>query len=151
VPLGNVSYHARVLARLGCIELVDTVQRRGALEHYYRAIMRPFFDDVAWAQLPVSARRALFDHELDRLWAHAAEAAKAGGFDHPRVHVSWTKLDLDEQGLDDLADLLASTLERTLEIQSESAGRAVQSGRAGTALQTELGILHFQRAPRRAA
>lgn len=35
-PLGNVSYHASTLADAGSIELVDTVQRRGALEHYYR-------------------------------------------------------------------------------------------------------------------
>jgi DNA-binding transcriptional ArsR family regulator len=33
-PLPNVSYHARVLVDLGCIELVRTAQRRGAIEHY---------------------------------------------------------------------------------------------------------------------
>src|SRR4029453_5690768 len=59
-PLGNVSYHTRVLAQLGCIELVSTTQRRGALEHHYRAVMRPFFDDAAWAQIPASTRRSLF-------------------------------------------------------------------------------------------
>src|SRR5215207_2028461 len=67
-PLGNVSYHTRVLAQLGCIELVSTTQRRGALEHYYRAVMRPYFDDAAWARIPVSTRRALFDQDLEHLW-----------------------------------------------------------------------------------
>jgi DNA-binding transcriptional ArsR family regulator len=37
-PLGNVSYHVKALLELGCIELVDTAQRRGAIEHYYRAV-----------------------------------------------------------------------------------------------------------------
>lgn len=37
-PLGNVAYHVRMLETLGCIELVRTTPRRGALEHYYRAI-----------------------------------------------------------------------------------------------------------------
>jgi DNA-binding transcriptional ArsR family regulator len=146
-PLGNVSYHTRVLAQLGCIELVSTTQRRGALEHYYRAVMRPYFDDAAWAKIPLSTRRALFDHELQRLWTHAADAAEAGGFDHPRAHVSWMLLDLDEQGLEDLADVLGSTVDRALEIQAESAGRRIERGDdADGGLRTELGILHFERA-----
>jgi DNA-binding CsgD family transcriptional regulator len=32
----SVAYHVRVLQRLGCIELVETRQRRGALEHIYK-------------------------------------------------------------------------------------------------------------------
>ena len=40
-PIGNVSYHTRILARLGCVELVRTKQVRGAIEHYYRAVVRP--------------------------------------------------------------------------------------------------------------
>src|SRR5262245_10525011 len=91
-PLGNVSYHVRILAQLGCIELVSTAQRRGAIEHHYRAVMRPYFDDADWARLPVSTRRALFDQQLDKLWSHATAAAASGGFDHPQAHVSWTPL-----------------------------------------------------------
>ena len=147
-PLGNVSYHTRVLAQLGCIELVSTTQRRGALEHHYRAVMRPYFDDAAWARIPTSTRRALFDSELDRLWNDVAEAAKAGGFDHPRAHVSWTALELDEQGFAEVAELLASVVERALEIQAEAAGRRIDHGDgAGPEIRSEIGILHFERAP----
>jgi len=32
-----VAYHVRVLQRLGCIELTETRQRRGAVEHIYKA------------------------------------------------------------------------------------------------------------------
>jgi DNA-binding transcriptional ArsR family regulator len=146
-PLGNVSYHTRVLAQLGCIELVSTTQRRGALEHHYRAVMRPYFDDAAWAQIPVSTRRSLFDAELDRLWNDAVEAAKSGGFDHPQAHVSWMTLDLDEQGFADVAELLGSTIERALEIQAEAAGRRIEQGEeAGPEIRSEVGILHFERA-----
>jgi DNA-binding transcriptional ArsR family regulator len=35
-PLGAVSYHVRTLRALALIEVIRTVQRRGALEHYYR-------------------------------------------------------------------------------------------------------------------
>jgi predicted transcriptional regulator len=36
LDLRNVAYHVRVLKRLGCIELVETEKRRGAVEHIYR-------------------------------------------------------------------------------------------------------------------
>ena len=37
----GVAYHVRVLRKLGCIELAETHQRRGAIEHVYRV--------AAWA------------------------------------------------------------------------------------------------------
>lgn len=43
--LRSVAYHVRVLHRLGCLELVETRQRRGATEHFYkvseRALRKP--------------------------------------------------------------------------------------------------------------
>jgi len=36
IDLGTCDYHAKDLAKAGLIELVDTQQRRGATEHYYR-------------------------------------------------------------------------------------------------------------------
>lgn len=36
VEVSKVAYHVRVLRELGCIELVETRQRRGAIEHLYR-------------------------------------------------------------------------------------------------------------------
>jgi DNA-binding transcriptional ArsR family regulator len=38
VDVSSLAYHVRVLRKLGCIELVETKQRRGALEHFYRAV-----------------------------------------------------------------------------------------------------------------
>ena len=32
----TVAYHVRVLRHLGCVELVETKRRRGAVEHIYR-------------------------------------------------------------------------------------------------------------------
>jgi DNA-binding transcriptional ArsR family regulator len=36
----SVAYHVRVLQRLGCLELVETRQRRGATEHFYKLTER---------------------------------------------------------------------------------------------------------------
>ncbi len=37
MDVSHLAYHIRVLRQLGFIELVETRQRRGALEHFYRA------------------------------------------------------------------------------------------------------------------
>ncbi|HEY3552077.1 MAG TPA: hypothetical protein VGK66_00165 [Solirubrobacterales bacterium] len=35
--LTHIAYHTRALDRCGCLELVSTAQRRGAIEHFYKA------------------------------------------------------------------------------------------------------------------
>src|SRR5690349_11388114 len=62
MPLGRVSYHIRLLADLGAIELVDTQPRRGALEHFYRAVTSAWFGEGDWARLPRSARHGILGH-----------------------------------------------------------------------------------------
>ena len=76
--LPNVSYHVRALLDLGCIELVDTAQRRGAIEHYYRAVVRPFFSDRDWKRLPRSGRQAISDVALQIVWEDVSECDQGG-------------------------------------------------------------------------
>src|SRR5436190_4907698 len=106
-PLGNVSYHVRILLDLESIELVDTVPRRGALEHYYRALKRPWFKAADWQQLPASARRSVSDAVLAQVWKEVNEATKHGLFDaRTDRHLSRTTLVLDDRGWQEVAELL---------------------------------------------
>jgi DNA-binding transcriptional ArsR family regulator len=41
VDIRTVAYHVRVLRKLGCVELAETHQRRGAVEHVYRLAEEP--------------------------------------------------------------------------------------------------------------
>ena len=55
-PLGNVAYHVKILEENDAIELVRTAPVRGALEHFYRAKVRPWFgavelDDEAYEEV----------------------------------------------------------------------------------------------------
>jgi DNA-binding transcriptional ArsR family regulator len=126
-PLTNVSYHVRMLHDLGCIELVETEPRRGALEHYYRAIMRPFFGDRDWKRLPKNARGSISDAVLQLVWDDAAEAIKTGQFDdRENRHLSRSVLCVDQQGWDELNELLVETLDRAMGIQADSASRAAK-------------------------
>jgi DNA-binding transcriptional ArsR family regulator len=146
--LPNVSYHMKILEKYGAVELVETSPVRGALEHFYRATARPFIDDQHWARLPVSTRRALFDHVLQQIWEHVVEAADRGGLDDPDTHVSWTTLELDEAAYKELTAHLAATLERAMELQAEAAVRlAALPAEERESHRTELAVMHFHRAP----
>lgn len=142
-PVGNVSYHVKVLAEADAIELVRTEPRRGALEHFYRPIARAEIDDQHWSQIPVSIRRRLFDDTLQDVWDHVVRARGKDGFDHDRAHISTTKLQLDEEGYNAVADVLAETLERILKIEAEVKSRVGTVD--GNLTPTEVAILHFQR------
>lgn len=124
-PLTNVSYHVRMLHDLGTIELVETEPRRGALEHYYRAIVRPFFADREWKRLPRNARGSISDAVLQLIWDDTAEAIKTGLFDEREDrHLSRTVLALDEEGWEELNGLLMEMIDRAMQIQAQSASRA---------------------------
>jgi DNA-binding transcriptional ArsR family regulator len=127
-PLTNVSYHVRMLHDLGCIELVETEPRRGALEHYYRAIVRPFFADKDWKKLPKNARGSISDAVLQLVWDDSAEAIKTGLFDEREDrHLSRSVLCVDEQGWEELNELLVRTLDQAMQIQADAAGRAAKA------------------------
>src|SRR5690349_17967583 len=44
--LSLAAYHFRELERDGCLEVIESIPRRGALEHVYRGLARVFFNDA---------------------------------------------------------------------------------------------------------
>lgn len=142
VSLGVVAYHVRTLCSLGVVELVETKQRRGALEHYYRANAHPRFSDEAWAQLDVVSKQRVLNGVLSEVHARATGAAAAGGFDASDAHFTRTPLQLDAQGWTDLAAASKRWLEEAAEIQQQSSSRIEED--QATDLQVELVILLFE-------
>jgi DNA-binding transcriptional ArsR family regulator len=138
VPVGRVSHHVRTLAALGAIELVRTRPRRGAVEHFYRAVLPARFSDEDWARVPPSARQAIDATNLTELLGVLRSAGPAG-FEHPRSHLSYAPLELDEQAMRELSDLLSETLDRASEIAAAS------SARGAATCGTEIVLLHFER------
>ena len=146
-PLGNVAYHVKILLEHDAIELVETKPVRGAIEHVYRATTRPFFDDQQWSQVPLSLRQDVTQGTLQRLLDDLTAAGRAGELDGPGTQVSWTALELDRQGYEEVAELLAQTLERAAAIETESAGR-LKDRSDGEREHAALGLLHYRRAAR---
>jgi DNA-binding transcriptional ArsR family regulator len=142
-PLGNVSYHVKTLLEFDCVELVKTEPRRGAVEHFYRATERAFFNAADWAKIPASARKGISGVILESIGKDSTEALIAGTID-ARIdsHVSHTPLIIDEQGWTELTSLLETTLNRAIEIQEEAASRLAEE--KTEPLNTKLAILHFE-------
>lgn len=140
-PIGRVSHHVRWLASRRCIELVSTAQRRGAVEHYYRARTQPLLSDQQWRELTTARRASLADLMLRDLWRDVLDARQANALVEDDVHLTRTLLALDEQGHRELSDLLVELVLKALEIEAGSKRRlGAASGRP-----TELGVLHFDR------
>lgn len=140
LPLGRVSYHIRLLSDLGAIELVRTEPRRGALEHFYRAVTTVWFSEGDWTKLPRSARRGILGQNLQQIFGSVTSAADAGGFDHAGSLVLRASIELDDEGMDEISGLLRAAVDRAREL---SAGVAERDG--GGAHAAEVSVLLFGR------
>ena len=131
VPLGNVSYHVRVLAELELIRLVKKTPRRGAIEHHYEAVASAQISGDAWEKVPAVAKQAVVSAGLGEIGRTVNAAAEAGGFEREDVQVTRSRLVLDERGWAELAGEVARTLERAEQIDRESQKRLTSSAHAG--------------------
>jgi DNA-binding transcriptional ArsR family regulator len=142
-PLGNVSYHVKVLLDYDCAELIRREPRRGAIEHFYRATRRAFFSDPEWMTLPPAARQGIERKVLEMIGKDASEALAAGTLsERDDSHLSRTTMVVDEQGWKDVTELLKQTLDQVLEIQAEVDNRMAKDG--GDGIRTKVEIMHFK-------
>ena len=141
--LNLVAYHVRVLEKYDCIELVDTKQRRGATEHFYRATRRQFLTDSEWARMPESLRPGMAGAMLKSVFEDLEEASKSGTLDEvDDLHLSRTPMVVDSRGWGEVSDLLNETLDRVLEIQAESSERIATGEEPG--ILSKVHMLHFK-------
>lgn len=129
ISLNLVSHHIKVLKELGCVELVETVPRRGATEHIYRATKRHMFTAEEWEALEPSDRAPITANVLRLISEDTGRAFVEGKIDEmPDNHLSRTALELDSEGWEEVVDILERTLEEILEANVRSAERSSASG-----------------------
>jgi DNA-binding transcriptional ArsR family regulator len=124
--LGVVSYHVRTLAGLGFLELVGKRQRRGATEHYYRAVSRPVVTSEAWEKMPSVVKKAMVGATLGHVSDLVNLAAAAGGFEHADAHLTRSPLTLDQQGFKEVAEKLDKLLAELDEVNAAAERRLAQ-------------------------
>ncbi|HVD86202.1 MAG TPA: winged helix-turn-helix domain-containing protein [Solirubrobacterales bacterium] len=141
--LNLVAYHVRVLEKYDCIELVDTKQRRGATEHFYRATRRQFLSDDEWSRMPKSLRPGMAGAVLKSVFEDIEDASKCGTLDEVEdIHLSRTPMVVDRQGWDDVSETLKGALDRLLEIQTEASERIAAGEEQG--ILSKVHMLHFK-------
>jgi DNA-binding transcriptional ArsR family regulator len=143
--LGVVSYHMRTLERLGCIELVRRAQRRGAVEHYYRAIVRPWIPDEQILELPKSLRRSLSGSTFQYLIEDVDAATKGNGFDRPDYCMVRVSLLLHEEAWSEVSKLLQTVFDRAVELAGETQNRIAETGSDEGVVPAVLGMQLFER------
>jgi DNA-binding transcriptional ArsR family regulator len=130
-PINNVAYHVKVLAELGCIELVKVKDARGGRvkEHFYKAVQQPYFDDDAWAQLGESEKLEVTGAIMHQISRDVADAMSHGTFCEPDDgHISRCPLLVDMEGWREVNEILAEALERLLAVKENVVARGEGSG-----------------------
>lgn len=119
-PIGDAAFHMAELKNAGVIELVKRAQRRGAVEHYYKATEPPKFDEEEWRAMPKSARRRIVALGLQIVVADALSALRHGKFeDDDDMYLVWMPLRLNQEGQDATTALQAEMLERMTAIKEK--------------------------------
>lgn len=128
----TVSHHVKKLERMGLIELVEEKEVRGAVQHTYRAVIRPIVSDEEWEKLGIEERQRFSIWIVQMILVDAARSFEARLFD-ARVdnHLSRTPLVVDEQGATEVAEIQNQALSDIIEVAASSAARMVSSGETG--------------------
>jgi hypothetical protein len=128
--LSLASYHFRELEKEGCLEVVESIPRRGAVEHVYRGMSpKVFFSDAEFEAMPLAARRKLSRISLQGLIARADRAISTKTFDsRPDRHLTWVPMQLDERGWEEVIDTLAQTFGELTQIRHDAKDRLAASG-----------------------
>jgi DNA-binding transcriptional ArsR family regulator len=144
-PLGNVAYHARVLEKSGCIKQVRTARRRGAVEHFFRAVPRSYIGHQEWRKVPPSVRAAFSEATVRSFVNRIAAALEAGTIDRrAETTLTWLTLAVDQIGWTEVAEILEDTLAPVQAVHERSEARMQISGEEATAVV--VGLAAFEAA-----
>lgn len=144
--LSLASYHFRELQKEGCLEVIESIPRRGAVEHVYEGKARVFFDDAEFEGTPRQTRRKLSRVSLQGLVARADRAIAEDTFDaRPDRHLTWMPMQLDQRGWEEVIARLAATFEELTQIRGDARDRLAASGEE--VLTATVAMLGFESPP----
>lgn len=142
--LSQVSYHVKVLFDFELIELAAAEPRRGAIEHYYRAVERAFTPSHMAKYIPKSGQHIAGGDILKEIDEAVGASLKADKFfERDDWHASYTPASLDDQGCQDAEELGDEFVKRFLKIAGESAKRLAKSENDGELIPVTAAALVF--------
>jgi DNA-binding transcriptional ArsR family regulator len=120
----SVGYHVGALSDAGLIEEVGQRPVRGAVEHFYRAVVRPITSADEEAATDLAKRKSFARTTWSIIAANATTALAAGTLiERPEHHLTRVPLRVDEQGWDEMAEAYMELYERVYAIQADAAER----------------------------
>jgi DNA-binding transcriptional ArsR family regulator len=148
VELSSVSYHTKELLKLGCVEVVDKEQVRGAMKTRYRATTRMLLDTKDWESLSKETRVGISINALNEVINRATGAVEAGTFDRRSNRSLVTmKLDADEQAWTRIQEIVRAAYEQISEVEEEVVNR---SGEGAETFRMTVSLLAYESPAERA-
>jgi DNA-binding transcriptional ArsR family regulator len=124
LEVSNVGYHVGALAEAGLIEEVGQRPVRGAVEHFYRAVVRPITSAEDEEELSLDKRLSFARTIWSLITANATTAIQSGILiERPEHHLTRVPLRVDEQGWSEMVMAYMELYERVYEIQADAAER----------------------------
>ncbi|MBJ7329304.1 MAG: helix-turn-helix transcriptional regulator [Solirubrobacteraceae bacterium] len=139
-PIGKVSYHVRVLADAGLLQLVRQTPRRGAIESHYKATVLLHLDDQTWDSLGQDVRRPLMTASVQEWSSDLINGVESGGFELEGSLLANAHLVVDEDGVDAVRDAVDAFYERLLEIEADVVARGV----SGDPIEVNVGLSFYE-------
>ncbi len=144
--LSDVAYHTRALDRYGCLQLVDTAQKRGATEHFYKATPGAFVGGPPWRKVPRSVRGGVSAATLQTFLDKAIAALEAGTLDgRDDTIFRWMPVHVDQQGWEEVVKIMEEATNLVLAAHLRSQDRLNETGGRG-AISTVVGQAAFETA-----
>lgn len=127
-PQSNVKYHVRKLLEDKRIEVGKEERVGNTYRYYYRLVDKPYYSEEEFAAMTLKERQELVGLTIQRSLAEVMSAFWAGKMSDPRVFLSWSWFNVDEQGRREITEELRSSWERVERIEAESINRCALTG-----------------------
>jgi predicted transcriptional regulator len=132
ISTSKASHHVKKLKRMRLVELIEEREVGGAIQHIYRAVVRPIMSTEAWDKLSVAERQRYSVWIVRMILADAGMSFRANVFDaRSNTHLSRTPMVVDERGLTEVAAIQTRALREIIQVEATSSGRMVSAGESG--------------------
>lgn len=117
-PISKVSYHVKVLAEAGFLEVVRRTPRRGAIETHYRAVVTLDIDQDTWEAAGADLRKAFMVAGVQTWMSDMIQAVEDGGFETAEAIFGSAHFEADQQGMLEIQVALSEHYERLQQIEA---------------------------------
>jgi DNA-binding transcriptional ArsR family regulator len=131
--VSRVAYHVKVLREMGKIELVDTAQRRGATEHFYRGVEILYLTAEQLEELSLEERENFVESITQDIVSDLDAAFSAGTIaTRPEMCLNRYMVRVDEEGFRELSEILVDAQEKAFDVQARSDNRVSNGSEVAT-------------------